>query len=185
MPRSFPGTRTYSRSTSLSGRASPRAADPETDNSAMPYFWHSSASRSPSALISSRVTRVAPSADLRNILRRTQSGTRMHWCAAARLQRGGPARLDLQCAMCGFGGVLGHYPVAIEAAHVAGIASRAVGARWTGGHPRAAGPGDWLSTLSEVSDQKADRGQPDDKAKPSGLTEAVPAAPVCRSGLPR
>src|SRR5580700_763162 len=120
----------------------------------MPYFWHSSASRSPSALISSRVTRVAPSADLRNILRRTQSGTRMHWCAAARLQRGGPARLHLQCAMCGFGGVLGHYPVAIEAAQVAGIASRAVGARWTGGHPRAAGPGDWLSTLGEVSDQR-------------------------------
>ena len=29
---------------------------------------------SPSALISSKVTRVAPSADLRNILRRTQSG---------------------------------------------------------------------------------------------------------------
>src|SRR5580704_16856538 len=46
----------------------------------MPYLWHSSARRSPSALISSRVTRVAPSADLRNILRRTQSGTRMHWC---------------------------------------------------------------------------------------------------------
>src|SRR5580700_8632190 len=73
MPRSFPGMRTYSRSTSLSGRASPRATDPKTDNSAMPYFWHRSASRSPSALISSRVTRVAPSADLRNILRRTQT----------------------------------------------------------------------------------------------------------------
>src|SRR5579859_3390162 len=83
MPRSFPGARTYSRSTSLSGCASPRATDPKTDNSAMPYLWHSSARRSLSALISSRVSRVAPSADLRNILRRTQSGTRMHWCAAA------------------------------------------------------------------------------------------------------
>jgi len=27
-------------------------------------------------------------------------------------------------------------------------------ARWTGDHPRAAGPGDWLSTLSEVSAQR-------------------------------
>src|SRR3984893_8576520 len=72
MPRSFPGTRTYSRSISLSGPASPRATDPKTDNSAMPYFWHSSASRNPSALISSMVTRVTPIADLRNILWRTQ-----------------------------------------------------------------------------------------------------------------
>ena len=45
MPRSLPGTRTYRRSTSLSGPASPRATEPKTASSAMPYFRHSSARR--------------------------------------------------------------------------------------------------------------------------------------------
>jgi hypothetical protein len=79
--------------------------------------------------------------------------------------------------MCGFGGVLGHYPVAIEAAHVAGIASRAVGARWTGGHPRAAGPGDWLSTLSEVSDQRLIAASQMIRRSPPGSPKPFPQLP--------
>src|SRR5512146_1312181 len=76
MPRSFPGTRTYRRSTSLSGPASPRATDPKTASSAMPYFRHNSARREPSALISSRVTASPPSADLKESLRRRQPDAR-------------------------------------------------------------------------------------------------------------
>ena len=44
----------------------------------MPYFRHSSASCSPIALISSKVTRVAPSARLYTSLRRTHVTLFMH-----------------------------------------------------------------------------------------------------------
>jgi hypothetical protein len=46
----------------LSGPASPRATEPKTASSAMPYFRHNSARRPLSALISSKFTASPPSA---------------------------------------------------------------------------------------------------------------------------
>jgi hypothetical protein len=46
-----------------------------------------------------------------------------------------------------------------------------------GGHPRAAGPGDWLSTLSEVSDQRLIAASQMIRRSPPGSPKPFPQLP--------